>query len=281
MPVSLVALVLFSAVLHALWNAAVKSRPDAGAAGFWLVLGAAIISAVLAIASSQAYIPPMAWPWVATAGLVEGLYFSSLLVALAHLPLQQAYGVSRGLGVLLAWPLAMVWQLEQASPLALVGAGLLSLGLLSTAWQQVGAPQGHLSGRGWAATLVCALSIALYPLVYKQALSVGAPPYALFATSLALSLPIQAAWLGRTRWRRLQSEIAIRPMVLLACAGLCAASFLALLGALQTGGAAHLSALRNTSVILAAALASRQHRLPPAEWWRAAAVTVGAVLVAL
>lgn len=281
MPGSLLALVLVSALLHAVWNAMVKARPDPGAAGAWLVAGAALISLAIAVVRGELGLPAASLPWVGAAGLIEGLYFSSLLVALARLPLQQAYGVSRGLGVLLAWPLAMLWQNEAVTAAALAGAGLLSLGLLSTAWQQAAQPRPQTDAVGWLATLVCAASIALYPLVYKQALGCGAQPFALFAASLGLSLPIQIAWLGRGRTARLMGEVRVRPAVLVVCAGLCAASFLALLLALRSGGAAHLSALRNTSVLMATVLAARQQPLAAVEWWRAAAVSVGAVLVAL
>ncbi len=281
MPSSLLALVLLSALLHAVWNALVKGRPDPGAAGVWLVAGAAAISLTIALVRGELVLAVASLPWVGAAGLIEGLYFSSLLVALARLPLQQAYGVSRGLGVLLAWPLAMVWQAEAVTASALLGAGLLSVALLSMAWQQAVQPRPPSDAVGWLATMVCAASIALYPLVYKQALAFGAQPYALFAASLGLSLPIQIAWLGRDRVGRLTREVRVRPSILLACSGLCAASFLALLLALRTGGAAHLSALRNTSVLMATALAARQQHLAAAEWWRAAAVTLGAVLVAL
>lgn len=258
-----------------------KGRKDPGAAGLWVVIGAALMSALMAGLTGDFRIPRAAVAWTVAAGAVEGIYFASLLTALAHLPLPLAYGVSRGAGVLLAWPIAMLWAAESASPAALLGAVLLSLGLASVALDP--APSGpHWADRrrGWLATWFCACSIAAYPLVYKQALSHGAAPFALFSVSLALSLPIQLAWLGRSARARLAAERQQSPAALLAAAGLCAASFLMLLTALNQGGAAHLSALRNTSVILATALAARQQPLSCRDWVRAGLVTLGALLVA-
>ena len=275
----LLALVLASAALHAVWNAALKHRADPGAAGVWVVLGAASISAVLAVVTGDWQLAPASLPWTLAAGLVEGVYFASLLTAMHHLPLPLAYGVSRGAGVLLAWPIAMVLMGELASPQALVGAGLLSLGLASVALERSPVDGSARRKQGWLATWICAASIAAYPLVYKQALHTGAAPFALFAVSLGLSLPIQLGWLGPTRMQRLRSEARLAPYVLAWSALLCAASFLLLLWALREGGAAHLSALRNTSVLVATALAARWQRPTPMDWVRAVLVTVGAVLV--
>lgn len=277
----LVGLVLTSAALHAVWNARLKGRADPGAAGFWVVVGAALLSAVLALLTGQASLPEGAWLWTACAGLVEGIYFASLLTALRNLPLPLAYGVSRGAGVLLSWPLAMLWVHEKASPRALLGAGILSLGLGLAAVGRGGAqPDEGQARAGWAATWVCALSISAYPLVYQQALHAHAPPFALFTVSLALSLPIQWVWLGRGARGRLARELSQQPYLLVGAALLCAASFLLLLAALSEGGAAHLSALRNTSVLVATALAAREQRLGRLDWLRASLVSAGAVLVA-
>jgi drug/metabolite transporter (DMT)-like permease len=280
MNAALLALVLGSAVLHAVWNAWLKLRQDANAAGVWVVAGAAVWSALLAWCTGETGIPNSALPWTLGAGAVEGVYFVALLTAMHHLPLPLAYGVSRGAGVLLSWPIALYFLGETASPAGLLGAALLSAGLGLTALEQVSSPpQAHVR-HGAVATVFAALSIAAYPLVYQQALRAGAPPFSLFASSLAISLPVQIAWLGRNAATRLRAERSTDAPTLFFAATLCAASFLMLLWALKTGGAAHLSALRNTSVLIATALAARHQPLTRLDGLRGTLVTVGAVLVA-
>jgi drug/metabolite transporter (DMT)-like permease len=266
--------VLLSAVLHAGWNATLKQRADKGAAS--ALMGA--LSVPLALLAGWAFgaprLPLAGLPWVLVCAAVEVLYFVSLTVALHHLPLGSAYGLSRGLGLLLVWPASHLIFGEALGAQDIAGVSLLAGGLFTLA-------QGAPSLRGVALAALCGATIAIYPLSYKQALSVGVDPYALYAASLGLSVPGQLVALGPARWERVRACWHQDAGPILLSAILCAASFLLFLGILTTHGPGRVTALRNASVVFALgfSMVAGQERT-----WRdlacALAVSLGCVLIA-
>lgn len=272
LPAATIIAVLVSAILHAGWNAIIKKSGDAEAAAIVIVAGGCTVSALLAVLVGPAELPVASLPWVALTGVVEGAYFVTLSRTVAQLPLPTAYGLTRGLGVLLVWPLGVLWLGEVVSPLAAVGGVLLSLGLFI----QV---QSVPRSRALLSALACAATIALYPLLYKRSIVAGVSPFPLFACSLALTLPVQ--WLMLRRRERVRRVWRLAWPSLSVGGVLCAASFLVFLNALVVSGAAHMSALRNTSVAFALLFGWLLGERPT---WRSVSativITVGAILVA-
>ncbi len=274
MPGVAILLVVVSAIVHAGWNAIVKRQADPEAAAALVVVGAAACSAALGALAGEG-IPGSAWPWVLASGVVEGVYFVTLGRALARLPLGTAYGVSRGGGQLVTWPVSVGWLGEPVSAVAVAGAGILVAGLAA----RVRRPW-HGDGLAWAAG--CALAIGAYPLTYQQALRAGAPPYLLFTLSLLLALPVQLLGLGPSAASRLRAAAAGRGGALAVAAVACAASFLLFLAALSLGGAGRASAVRNTSIAFATVFGAWSgEALDRRAWLAAGAITAGAVLVSL
>ncbi len=271
--VALVA-VLVSAALHASWNAMLKSTADPSAAAALFVAGAAMLSGVLALALGGT-LPPPSWPGVVGSGLIEAVYFVTLSQALQRLPLGTAYGLARGGGQVVTWPVSALVFHEVIDARSATGAVLVGVGLVSTVFDG-----GRGAGLLWAGA--CAFTIGLYPLSYKLALENGAHEAALFTASLLLALPLQVLFLDRNnRIARLRAALAANPRLVAVGSVLCAVSFLTFLVALERGGAGRASALRNTSVLFAAGIG----------WWRGdplstrailayLAIVVGAVLVA-
>lgn len=266
-------LILASALTHAAWNALLKRTEDTQASAVLIVAGAAVASACLALALGEPAPPRQAWSWIAASSLVEGVYFVTLARAMSLLPLGTAYGFSRGGGQLLIWPLSVFLIGESVSLAAGIGAAILVAGLFATAHK----PE---SGRGLAWAIACAGAIGAYPFTYKLALAHAAPPCTLFSLSLFGALPVQLVALGGGGAPRLRAALRAR-LPLAISVVLCAGSFLSFLFALELAGPARLSALRNTSVIFAAALGwmsgeGRERRSIAAPLL----VAVGAVLVA-
>lgn len=269
------ALVLVSAATHATWNAGLKRSPDPAASAAWIVAGASSLSAVLAVVTGTATLPPASWPWLLASAAVEAMYFVTLSGAMARLPLGTAYGVARGGGQLVTWPISVLLMHEAVTAPALVGAVLVTLGLLASARPDGVTPDGI----GWA--LACAVSIGIYPVTYKGALAAGAPEAALFAASLVLSLPLQIVLLGARRRERLADVLAHERGWLGVAAVLCAGSFLSFLAALSLGGAGRASAIRNVSVLFALGIAAASGDKPTSRAVAGAvAIAVGAALVA-
>jgi drug/metabolite transporter (DMT)-like permease len=245
-------LVVLSALLHALWNALLKTEKDKDVAGA-AVVGVAAAVAVVAAAAMGIIARAAPFPlvsglwWSVGAGLFEAVYFIMLVLALERAPLAVAYTVSRGLAILAVWPLSIALLDEAVTVGSLVGSAVLCLGLAASA---VG--KGRGSARGLLFACLCGLSIAGYHLCYKQGLATGAAPTAVFAVSLGLAFPLTLARLGRSRIPDLGRALRSRPMSLLLLGSLTTASFLIFLVALGHGGAGFVLTLRNTSIVFAA-----------------------------
>jgi L-ascorbate metabolism protein UlaG (beta-lactamase superfamily)/drug/metabolite transporter (DMT)-like permease len=249
--VLVVALVLLSAFLHALWNALLKRQAEKDLAGAAVVaiaeLTAIAAAAIGWIAGGRPPFPDLATVgWSAAAGVFEAGYFLALVAALERAPLGVAYTVSRGVAILAVWPISIVLLHEGITPLDLAGTALLVLGLMATA---------PLRGtRGLGLAVLCGVFIAGYHLCYKRAMVPGAQAAAVFAVSLGVALPLNLARLGRARLPALFAHARARPLALLGLGAICGASFLLFLGALASSGAGFVLTLRNTSIVFATAL---------------------------
>lgn len=267
-------LVLGSALLHAFWNALLKRAQDRESAS------AGILTVALALtAGAVPFLPGPVFPdrpallWGLAAGVWEAGYFLALVGALERAPLGWSYTWMRGGAVLLVWPLSVLLLGEPMGPfsalcVAAVCLGLLFMGLVANPGQGAGALL-------WAAA--AGLCIAGFTLCYKVALGHGAHPVALFATSMAVSLPIQLAVRSRRRGLRAALTLPGQPVLVLVAGALCTLSFLMYLQALAFEGAGAVATLRNSSVVFALVFSWALGENPsPRQWLGAALVAAGA-----
>jgi drug/metabolite transporter (DMT)-like permease len=181
------------------------------------------------------------------------------------------YTVSRGLSLVIVWPLSVLIFAEPASGLAIGGACVLLVGL-AIAGLERDVPRAAI---GWA--IATALCLAGYPLVYTVALGHGAMPPAVFAVAIGLAVPVQAA-MQRVRPRAAVATVNAR---IVAAGFLCTASFLIFLWALRAAGAGAVLTLRNTSVVFAVGFGALVGDRPTArQIGGALLVAAGAAMVA-
>jgi drug/metabolite transporter (DMT)-like permease len=266
-------LTLASAVLHAAWNALLKRSRNMDAASVVVFATALLVTALLAIVwPGPAFPKAAALGWALAAGIGEGGYFIGLVGSLERAPLGWSYTWMRGGALLAAWPVGLLMgeRIDGLALIAVVGmlVGLALLGLRS------GEKGG---GRALPFVLGAAVSITWFNACYKLALGAGASPPALFATSMAVGLPLQAlhrrmrrgTWTGPVEWH---------PG--LAAGLICTVAFLCYLVALRTSSSAAVLTLRNTSIVftflLGWMLGERPSRRQVAG---AALVSLGAVLL--
>jgi drug/metabolite transporter (DMT)-like permease len=275
-------LVVFSALLHALWNALLKNERDKDVAGAAVVGVAALVAVVVALivrVVSPGEPFPLAsglW-WSAGAGVFEAAYFVLLVLSLERAPLAVAYTVSRGVAILAVWPLSIALLGEPVTAVSIIGTAVLCLGLAVN-----GMGKGGGSARGIALACLCGLAIAGYHLCYKQALATGAQPTAVFAVALGLAFPLNLVRLGRNRLADLGRALRARPVVLLFLGSVTTTSFLIFLLALGRGGAGFVLTLRNTSIVFAALIGwSLGERPTRPQLLGATLVASGAILVGL
>jgi phosphonate utilization associated putative membrane protein len=160
LPWPVLAAVLAGALMHAGWNAIVKSSADKALdTAVMHACGALLAAPLLWVAGGPP--PPAAWPYIAASMLIHVGYYYTLSQAYEHGDLALAYPLMRGSAPLLVALAATLVFDERLSPLAwagvlAVGAGVLALGLSRAGLQ---------SPRTLRFALANAAMIALYTLV--------------------------------------------------------------------------------------------------------------------
>jgi drug/metabolite transporter (DMT)-like permease len=280
----IIALVLLSAFLHAMWNALLRLEKDKDrslvAATTVATLFAAAIAGVRWRTGDAPFASLAGVGFTITAGVFEAMYFATLARAMERGRLGVVYTVSRGGAVLAVWPLSIALYSEVATVPAIAGSLVVLAGLaLSGLGASGDAQPGRRAAIGWAAA--CAMSIAGYHLAYKAALREAANPSACFALSLGLSTTINAVRLGGAGRRGVVALARVRWPRLLVMGLVCGGSFLILMEALAIGGSGYVLTLRNTSLLFAVGMAWLIGERPTrTEIAGAALVVAGAVLMA-
>ena len=199
-----------------------------------------------------AFPTPRALAWTLGSGLLDCGYLVTLAYSLRTAPLGLAYTVARGGALLLVWPASVAWLGEQVWPGAVLGAASVAVGLAVMNLRRP--PPGV--GRGVAWALVSGACIAAFNLGYKQALSEGAQPPAVFAVSLAVALPPMVLLRHRAEqgWASLGRKLLARPVLVGVAGVVCTLSFSLMLMALVRSDAGAVLTLRNTSIAFAVGL---------------------------
>jgi drug/metabolite transporter (DMT)-like permease len=251
------ALVLGAALLHASWNALVKTGGDpfVRLAVLNLVTGLCALPFLFAAAA-----PAVAsWPCLFASIVIHHGYYLALGYGYRHGDLSHVYPIARGIApplvALIAWAVAG----ESPGALGLVAILVISGGILSLAFNNDGR-LGSLKPLGFA--LATGVTIAGYTLADglggRRAGDVFGYIAWLFAID-ALPFALVVAW----RYRARLGEALGRAWRPAAVGGVLAASAYALvIWAMTRAPMAQVSALRETSVIMAALIGTRLLREP-------------------
>lgn len=126
------ALVLTSAFLHAFWNLATK-RVNGGVEAVWLFTAISTVVfgpvALIVCLIERPHIGPIQLVFLAGSGLLQMVYFVTLVRGYAVGDLSVVYPLARGTGPLLATALAVVLLGERPGPLTIAGALLICSGV--------------------------------------------------------------------------------------------------------------------------------------------------------
>jgi drug/metabolite transporter (DMT)-like permease len=133
MTLSVAALVLFAAMLHASWNAMLKGGRD----GFWgmTVMG---IATSIACAATLPFLPAPArasWPYIAGSALLHVGYNAFLVRAYRRGDFGSAYPIARGSSPLLVTLGAALVVQEVPTLIGMAGIVLVSIGIISLAFR--------------------------------------------------------------------------------------------------------------------------------------------------
>ncbi|GHH07942.1 EamA family transporter [Streptomyces lanatus] len=244
------AAVLLAAVTHAGWNAIAHKITDK-LVGFTLIAGGGVLIG-LALIPFGAFPAAEAWPYLLASGFVHIVYFALLMRSFRLGDFGQAYPIARGTAPLVVALLAAVFAHEVPDGWAAAGIALSCAGLTGVAlW--------GLRGRrpNWAAigaALATGLSIAVYTVldglgVRASGSSLGYIAWLMVIEGLVIPLYAIRRWRGDTL-------TVLRPFAGLGLLGaaLSVAAYALVLWAQTKAELAPIAALRESSIIVGAAI---------------------------
>ena len=270
------ALAFTAAWLHAGGNVFLgrRSEPEAAVA-LMLLIGVVAFAPVAALAWR---VEAEAVPYIVASALLELGYFAFLAAAYRAADVGLVYPVARGSAPVLALLGAVVIMGRSTSAGQIVGVVAVTIGILLVCG--VGIADASSDRRGVLLALATAVFIAGYTLVDKEGLEHAGPiPY----IELVLIGPalVYGAFVLRTRGGAAIRGEATPRLVLVAL--LLFGTYILVLLALREAPAASVSAVRETSVVIATVLAALAAHQPlrPSRVAGASLVALGVALVAL
>lgn len=253
MKFSVVVLVLCSGLMHALWNTLLQMGNDRTMV-MAVVTGIMALFALILLPFGPAP-DPSSWPYIFLSAALNNAYIFFLIKAYRYGDLSHSYPLARGSAPLLVAIGAALFVGERLSTIEIVGVGLISGGIVSLLF---GGNNGlNRSWRSLFYPLGTGLLIATYTVVDGVGVRLSGNPTAYVGwLFILLAIPIN---LFTFSVRRRDIVIFFRNHGKAALlAGLLSFSSYALaIWALNLGAMAHVAALRETSVIMAAIIGSR------------------------
>jgi len=158
---TVVAAVLAAALMHAGWNAMLKTRGDA-----FLSTVAVAVSAGLLCALALPFVAqpaPASWPYIAASATIHVVYYALLMATYREGDVSHAYPLMRGCAPLLVAACGMVFMGEHLVAPQWLAICLICAGVLAMAGNVRGAAPG--ARRTTLLALASACSIAAYTLV--------------------------------------------------------------------------------------------------------------------
>lgn len=256
MPPLVLALVLLAAILHASWNALVKGG-DVVTRLVLVNLSAALFTLPLIL-----WVPapaPASWPWLAGSVSVHQIYYLFLILAYGAGDLSQVYPIARGTAPLLVALGGWLVAGEQLDRQGLLAVGLISLAIVSLAWERHG---GRRPKRAALYALCNGVVIACYMVLDGMGGRRAGDVYGYVAWLFVLEGLLVGAAALLIRGRRLLADCGSHWRASLAGGAFSATAYGIVIWAMTQVPLGYVSALRETSVVAAALLGSRWLREP-------------------
>jgi len=263
MPASALAFALSAAVFHALWNLLLARARDVEAATAVAVVTAVVVFAPIAAVVWRA--DSGVWPWAAASSVLELAYFALLAAAYRRVPLSVVYPVARGGAPVLVLAISVAALGHATSARQVLGVVLIVLGIVLVR----GLAHPDAKGVAFGAAIACC--IAGYTLVDKHGIVHAAPIPYLELTMVLPSVAYASAVVSVKGAAAVRRALGPAPVV----AGI--ATFVAyafVLAALERASAASVAAVRETSVVIATALAAAVLKERVTRWRLLGAIVV-------
>jgi len=187
MPFLAIALLLTSAVLHALWNLLLKQSPVKYVAMGWQVIISGVISIIVLFFTG---LPPRSmWLFALISMTLEAIYFVLLSLAYSDHDFSLVYPVARGAAPALVVLWSFLFLREIPSVGGFIGIVIIICGLIIIGGTSLFQPHtGQLQFKGIAIALLIALVISIYTLIDGFAVKHG--PALSYGLSLFMLTPV-------------------------------------------------------------------------------------------
>jgi drug/metabolite transporter (DMT)-like permease len=248
----IVGLVLFAALLHASWNAMAKS----GGAPQYSIASYRLVSAVCCLPLLFYFPIPLAasWSMILASTAIHTAYYVTLTKSYRSGDLSQVYPLFRGMAPVLVVLGAGVFAQEYLSAGAMVGIGLVSVGLISITF--AGGAVGKIPPTALRWGLATSVLIAAYTVADGIGVRAAGNPFSYILWLFVLEpIPI-GLWLltkDRSNWINYMSA---KPGKICVGAFAAAGAYGMVIYAMGVAPMALVSSLRETSVIFAALIGS-------------------------
>ncbi len=273
MPTDALLLALAAAFVHAAWNLLLSGSEDTHSATAVALLTGAIVFAPVAALTWR--LESSAWPYIAASSALELVYLVLLATAYAAAAMGFVYPIARGSAPVLVLIVGAVASAGRPSAAAACGVVLVALGIVFVR----GLRTEHRP-RDLALALAIGACIAGYTLVDKHGITHGNPlAYLQVVFTVAALGYFAGAWRARGLAR---IRAAVNPSTLAAGVGFFG-SYALTLAALRLAPAATVAAVRESSVVIAAAalVASGREPFGRGRLAGAALVASGVALISL
>ena len=241
------AVVLLAALLHAGWNALVKVAADRLVVLTAVSLGQGLFG--LALLPFVAAPAAEAWPYILISTALHYAYCGFLFHAYRFGDLSQVYPLARGLAPVLVTLGAAVFAGEVLQGAELAGVFLASLGICGLAF--VGSRETRMSPSGLAFAAGTAVMVASYTVSDGIGVRLSGAPMGFVAWLFILDWPI-VAFTTVVRGRRLAGALARERWKFAGCAVFSTAAYALVIVASAFSPLAMVSAVRESSVVMAA-----------------------------
>ncbi len=268
--------VLFAALLHASWNAIVKSGSHKTLDTVFVACAAALLSAAALL-----LLPAPAresWPCLAISAVVQLAYYALVAAAYRAGDLSHAYPIMRGTAPLLTALVAGLVLSERLAPPAWLGIFLICTGVVLLAAEQ--SWRGH-AGRQTAFALGNAVVICAYTLIDGAGARLSGNAFSYVSWLFVLDGAALALY-AFARHRTTATPYLKARWALAAGGGVCTwAAYAIALWAMTRAPVALVAALRETSVLFGVAIAAivLRERVGRVRYGAALFVCAGAVLL--
>ena len=243
LPVTLA--VLGGALLHACWNALLKSSADKQLDTVAISVGAGVVG--LAVAAFLPFPMREAWPWLAASALLHIAYFALLAGAYHHGELSYAYPIMRG-GAPVVIALSGTAAFGEAlGPAQAIGIALVCAGIAAFAY-------GRHDRRATAFALGNVLVIAAYTLIDAKGARASGNPVSYAMWFFAATAVTVYAYAGMRRGAQVPRYLARNWRRIFVGAVFTTGSYGIALWAMTRAPVALVAVLRETSVLFGALL---------------------------